>query len=395
MWHWDQGHLAYFQFDALRAMSSYIVHNDIKSASRAEAVAATGLAFAGPQNYLPWRNYARALKLSLLLYERDNKAIPTAIAQLLARPGIVTCDEYFHFLAQVSTEPNPALADWTPDAHVRYPLLFALKYLLAKATISISPFVDMDEIIGAYCETTLTGEEDESEFLSALNSLNSYVSLAGSASPDLLRQSRESLRILCQISYLRLQNNLIFVDLDRNDSGDIFRDLHAVGGVRAKTKNDEIERRANLFSDGSAHDFFSYSNTTTQEVIQSGFIEGNKVQKTHVVIERNSGLKKAYFAARPTSICDVCNMDTRLTYPWADRIIDLHHLLPLCSGTRVESRGTTFDDLTPICPSCHRAVHSYYDGWFKKQKRNDFSSKDEALAVYNQIKSAFPGFRCA
>lgn len=146
-----------------------------------------------------------------------------------------------------------------------------------------------------------------------------------------------------------------------------------------------------LFQDGFTDIPFEYPNTVIEEVVESGFREGNKVKKTHLTIERNAGLRREFFLLRPTSICDVCAMDTHLTYPWTDRIIDLHHLLPLSSGTRVEVTGTTLDDLVPVCPSCHRAIHRFYDNWLRNANKADFVNRTEAKATYDQMKARFPG----
>src|SRR5690606_36956627 len=127
----------------------------------------------------------------------------------------------------------------------------------------------------------------------------------------------------------------------------------------------EVRRLAALFRDGFTDIEFECPMTTVNDVIDSGFVEGNKVRRTHLKIERNAALRREFFLVRPTSICDVCQTDTHLTYTWTERIIDLHHLLPLSSGTRVEVTGTTLDDLVPVCPSCHRAVHRFYDGWLR------------------------------
>ena len=80
-------------------------------------------------------------------------------------------------------------------------------------------------------------------------------------------------------------------------------------------------------------------------------------------------------------------MDTSKKYPWVNRILDLHHILPLSSGTRVDSRvGTILDDMVPICPTCHRAIHRYYDDYLKTNSKSDFDNKDEAHEIYVQAK---------
>jgi hypothetical protein len=109
MWHWDQGRLAYFQFDALRQLASFVKANDFKTADRAQILAETGLPFKAPAKYRPWRNYSRTLKSCLLVSEVNGCAQPTPVADVLSQSGLVTCDEYLHFLASAFTEPSPAL----------------------------------------------------------------------------------------------------------------------------------------------------------------------------------------------------------------------------------------------------------------------------------------------
>lgn len=391
MWHWDQGRLAYFQFDSLSIISRYVINHDFKQAKRSELLAATGLPFQAPSTHSPWRNYSRVMKLGLLVSERNEVAEPTPIAALLAEHGVVTSDEYLHFLAQVSTEPSPALTNWNSVGSLRFPLLFSLKYLLAKAGTNFPDVTPIDEIIGAYRVSGFDGSEDQLKFASLLSKSAAYA-MQGASSPDnLRRQARESVRVLCQISYLYLSGAGVSITLAPQDASDIFDDLAPVGGPREADGNAEIRRLAQLFGQGTVHDFFEFPNTVISDVAESGFTEGTKVQKTHVTIERNAGLRKAYFFQHPTTVCDVCDMDTHATYPWADRVMDLHHLLPLASGTRVETSGTTFADLVPICPSCHRAVHRFYGDFFRNVGRRDFTSRDEAVRVYVDVKRTFQG----
>lgn len=391
MWHWDQGHLAYFQFDNLKAIARFVVSNDFKAASRPALEAATGLSFSAPDTHDPWRNYSRTLKLSLLVSERGDVAEPTPIAGLLANVGAVTTDEYLHFLAQVSSEPSPALKGWNASAPLRFPLLFALKYVLAKTAIGVTDPTPVDEVIGAFRASDFDGSEDQAQFISLIRRSSGFEVLGISTPENLRRQARESVRVLCQISYLFLSSAGVAVTLAPSDAASVFEDLQPVGGPRKQDGNEEIRRLAQLFRHGSIHEFFEFPHTVLSNVTESGFTEGTKVEKTHVTIERNTGLRKAYFDANPTSICDVCETDTAATYPWTDRVMDLHHLLPLASGTRVEGGATTFDDLVPVCPSCHRAVHRFYAVFFRKQGRRDFTSRNEAVNVYGDVKRTFQG----
>lgn len=390
MWHWDQGRMEYFQFANLCAIARFVVGHNFKAASRTQLEAATGLPFK-PDSYAPWRNYSRVLKQCLLVRERGGLAVSTPVATLLAEPGRIAADEYLHFVVEHSTEPSPAFEDWQSDGLMRFPLLFSLKYLLAKAAIEDIGTTPIYEIIGAYQASNFAGSEGEAEFISLARHTAGFEAAGKSAPENLKRQARESFRLLSQISYLFQSRAGVSITLASDDARAIFADLEPVSGPFLADGNDEIERRAKLFSGGSTHDFFDYPHTTLSEVAASGFPEGTKVQKTHVTIERNAKLRQAFFARNRTTVCDVCTMDTRATYPWTERVMDLHHLLPLASGTRVEATGTTLDDLVPICPSCHRAVHRYYGSYFKTQKVRDFASRDEAVGVYEKMKYTFKG----
>jgi hypothetical protein len=390
MWHWDQGRLPYFQFDVLRRISLYVVSHNFKTATHEELRDEIGLSFA-PHDYTPWRNYSRVLKLCLLVSEDAGTVRPTPVAQLLSNPGLVTCDEYLHFLARAFTEPSPALQGWVPNRAFRYPLLFTLKYLLAKRAISRDPISTLDEIIGAFRQTGFVGDETDAAFARIIGSEEKY-GYAGRTSPDnLRRQARESLKVISQISYLHLEASNVIVSLAADDAQSIFADLHPVTGPREPDRESELRRLAELFRDGANEDFYDYPNTVEDDAVRSGFLEGSKVKRTHITIERNQGLRAAYFAAHDTALCDVCSLDTAATYPWTERVLDLHHLLPLCSGTRVEERGTTFEDLVPVCPSCHRAVHRFYDRWLSLEGLRDFRSEQQARFVYQELKGQFRG----
>ncbi|MGQ0541709.1 MAG: HNH endonuclease [Blastocatellia bacterium] len=341
MWHWDQGHLPYFQFDALRQIASFVEENDFKLAERDELYAATGLRFAGPSTHNPWRQYSRVLKRCLLVSEVNGVAWPTPVARLLSQPGVVTCDEYFHFIVRCFTEPSPASANWRYNAAFRYPLLFALKYVLTKVSINQGNVATLDEIIGAYRISEFLGSETDEDFIGVVNNNTDYETAGQNATDNLRRQARESLKVIAQISYLHTSGNNMFASLNAADAREIFHDLTPVLGPHASDRDTEIQRLAGLFQDGFTDISFDYPHTVIEDVVESGFQEGNKVKKTHLTIERNSGLRREFFLLRPTSVCDVCSLNTANTYPWTERIIDLHHLLPLSSGTRVEVTGTT------------------------------------------------------
>jgi len=384
MWKWDQGRMEYFQYDTLRTIAEFVLKYDLKNSDPDFIREQTGLAFAAPATHSPWRNYSRIFKLCLIVSESNGVAVPTDIARILARTGTVTCDEYLHFLVEATTSPSPALSEWTTNLPIRHPLCFSLKYILAKAAGLNENITPINEVIGAYFQSGFSGDEDDTSFLNLMSERENY---SGAVTQFDIRQARESLKFISQISYLHCDSGNIIASLNQEDAFEIFHAISPISGPREENKDLEIQRLATLFRDGSEHTFFDYNNTIISDVLESGFTEGSKVKKTHIVIERNSKLRDQFFKRSPTAICDACELDTHKKYPWVNRILDLHHVLPLSSGTRVDSRrGTMLDDLVPICPTCHRAVHRFYESHLKNEQRKDFLNQTEAKFVYTQAK---------
>lgn len=381
--------MEYFQYDALRAVANFVVSNDLKNSDPAIIRGNTGLNFAAPHTHSPWRNYSRIYKLCLLVAEKNGVAVPTDVAKILSQSGMVTCDEYIHFLIEATTDPAPALADWSKiDVRkpIRSPLCFALKYILAKVAGINEYITPISEIIGAYIHSNFYGGESDEEYLSILPMRKNYEALARSVDQ---RQARESIKFISQISYLHNTGRDIVASLSQEDAHDIFGEINPISGPRAVDGNDEILRLSGFFRYGSEHDFFDYKGTIISDVMESGFLEGSKVKKTHIVIERNAKLRGLFFEKFPGSTCNLCLLDTSRKYPWVDRILDLHHILPLSSGTRVDSKkGTMLEDLTPVCPTCHRAIHRYYDEYLKSEGRKDFSCESEAKEIYMRAKDS-------
>ncbi len=389
MWNWDQGRMKYFQYPALREVAKFVTSQQWERADSTLIREETGLPFAAPNTHTPWRNYARIFKLCLLLSEKDGVAIPTPVAKIIADTGAVSCDEYLHFLVSATTDPSPALIGWKAvqkGQEVRYPLCFALKYILAKVAGLNEPITPIYEVIGAYIDSGFSGAEDDMAFLGLMHKRTAYEQIGKKADP---RQARESIKFISQISYLHSDGNNIITTLSQEGASEIFSEINPVSGPYEVDGDAEIQRRASFFKDGSEYDFFDYESSTISNVIESGFSEGSKVKKTHIVIERNSKLRELFFARRPTTVCDACSMDTNKKYPWASSVLDLHHILPLSSGTRVDSKsGTILSDLMPVCPTCHRAIHRFYDGHLKAKTRKDFLNEEEARATYAQAKGA-------
>ena len=102
-------------------------------------------------------------------------------------------------------------------------------------------------------------------------------------------------------------------------------------------------------------------------------------------------IREMFFRQRTEYICDFCGMDPPKVYPWTNQLLEVHHLLPLCSGARTSKDGTLLEDLVANCPSCHRAVHRYYDKWLVEENRVDFADAGEAKEVYRDAKRQHHG----
>ncbi|TPK60562.1 HNH endonuclease [Mesorhizobium sp. B2-4-19] len=383
MWNWDQGRLDYFQFDELRKIAKFAVKHDLKAVDVDDMSKATGLPFLpNKPGYKPWRNYSRTFKLMMLATSSGTSSKPTPLAKLLAEDGKITTDEFFHFLAEATTDPSPALSGWDNTVAPRYPLLFALKYVLTRANEGLLT-TDISAIVAAYAASGFVGDEDQTAYLGIAR--KAYAPIQGQ------RQANESIRVLSQISYLSTNRTSVTVSLDEKDSLELFEQLSPVGGTRLADGDAEIQRITALYGNAIADLVFEYPNTVLSDTEEAGFVEGGRVQKTHLTIERNAKIRQAFFVANPSPVCDFCGTNTEESYPWATRILDIHHLLPLCSGARTNAKGTILDDLVANCPTCHRAVHRYYDMWMKKNKKKDFEDAGQARAVYGEAKKAYEG----
>lgn len=393
MWNWDQGRLDYFQFDNLKKIARFALTNDLRLTDRATLVAATGLPFLPDDGrYPPWRNYSRVFRLSMICAERGAGSEATPLAKLLASDGGITTDEYLHFLAEATTDPSPALMGWDHAATLRYPLLFSLKFLLARAAIGI-PASEISEIVAAYNESGFTGDEDQTSFIDLINQGHD-TSTADRRTAE-YRQAAESIQVIAQISYLSLDRRRVTVSLSKEDALNLFEQLRPITGNTLPIGADEVFRLTSLFEAAAADLELDYAATAVSDVEESGFssattfAEGAKSRKTHLVIERNSKIREAFFKANPSAVCDFCGKDTASSYPWTNRILDVHHLLPLCSGARTSKQGTLLDDLVAVCPTCHRGAHRYYDQWLKGAGQKDFHDADQAKLVYSEAKQKY------
>ncbi len=380
MWNWEQGRLEYFQFDELRKLAKFGLRSNLRLATRSDLEDAVSLPFLPDDpDYPPWRNYARLFQIAMIATPQGSSdANMTALGQLLSQDGQITTDDYLHFLARATTDPSPALSQWDHTATLRYPLLFVLRFLLARATQGHMA-TKLSQIVANYVDSGFVGDESQLDFLRIID-----LNVRGGSH----RQARESIRVLAQLSYLTAIRDRIVVSLAEEDAANLFEDLTPILGTPLRDRAEEIERRASLFESVIADGSFEYPASIISDIDEAGFsfVEGHRVRRTHLIIERNQIIRRRFFQERPTTRCDLCQIDTHHSYPWVDRLLEVHHLLPLCSGARTSVNGTVLEDLVANCPSCHRAVHRYYDKWLSENGRLDFDDSAHARLVYEEAK---------
>ncbi|MEY4926922.1 MAG: hypothetical protein RI894_1358 [Bacteroidota bacterium] len=385
IWRWDQGRLNYFRFDNLQLIAQAILGLDgtiINSANidplRYILEAQTGLPFS-PQNYKVWRNYKRVFECSMLATSIDNHLFVSDIAKKIAENTDFEADDYLSFFATHFRYPFPAFSDYNADEPLVYPFCALLKYLIAHFEQLDNTFITLEDVFSKIIGNNCTGFEDL-YFYKTLKPTNRK------PVGEEQRQVREMLIFISQLSILKWHTSKLFLDVSAAD---------------LLQYNNFENLTTPVFTQSTAvkvNDFIAI--TTVEDIkikpfdIQSRelasddlFTEGKRVRVSHIKIERSSLLRKLFFQYRPTTICDMCEKDMQKVYSWTDNLLEIHHVLPLSSCLTITSAGTSLEDIVPLCPNCHRSVHSYYKIWLNQNLTNDFRSKVEAFGVYGEAKN--------
>ena len=187
--------------------------------------------------------------------------------------------------------------------------------------------------------------------------------------------------ILSQFSFLNWENKKLYFD----DSFNLGGLLNALNLPLHRPLPDRVEEFAEITRFGAVN----IPNVLEQKFEAFAdlvFTEGKRTRISHLKIERSPLLRRMFFTKFPSVICDMCDVSPLLRYPWSGNLLEIHHLLPLSSGIAVTNHGTSLNDVVPLCPNCHRATHVYYKLWLDGNVLNDFSSKTEALSVYQEAK---------
>lgn len=386
-WRWDQGRLGYFLFDNIKAMALTLVGLDGTTLKltdgdllRAPLIQSTQLPFK-PAHYTVWRNYKRVFECSLLATQINGRLCVSDICRSIADPeSTIDADEYLSLHLSRFRYPFPAFVNEAAGATVTYPFSAILKFLIAQLSVveeaSVSPEMVISWLIGNKC----TGLEEDSFYQNITPTTHQ---LGG----DDIRQIREMLIFISQLSALKWHNGRLILDIS-------VRDLTSIQTLR-QLANPVYSTPKPL----PGEDFMAIttlSNRVYQPLVIPSrelltdelFTEGKRTRVTHIKIERSPLLRRFFLQKYPEPICDMCQANMRIRYPWTKSLIEVHHLLPLSSTLTVHNSGTSLDDVVGLCPNCHRSVHSFYKLWLDDKQSDDFRSHVEARAVYAEAKSS-------
>lgn len=386
-WRWDQGRVLYFQYDVLREIAKVLikfegknineetVNNDFRTALETNV----GLPFA-PSKYKVNRNYSRVFQCAMLARYDGQRLFVSDICKRIATDiEAISCDEYFREIVRRFRFPFPAFQEYnTTDDNV-FPFCAIIKMLIAKYQLGHEPRLDLETICSVIIGNNCTGLEDIDFY--------KYLEPTGYVAPnDSMRQLREMVAFISQASFIKVFNHSIYLDiLDASEITQITEVyLKPITTQRLKDPFDEFKQITHwgeLYKAGSQVNT-KRSNTLIFNPSDIEFTEGKKSRVQHLKIERSPLLRKYYVSIHPEPVCAACGEHMNMKYPWAGYMLDLHHLLPLASMIKISITGTSLDDIVGLCPSCHRAIHSYYRKWLKSNNQDDFRDKNEAMAVY-------------
>ena len=104
-------------------------------------------------------------------------------------------------------------------------------------------------------------------------------------------------------------------------------------------------------------------------------LEGAKDTVATDRYERNRAARQACLEAHGTA-CTICGFEFANTYgPAFAGIIQVHHVVPL-HQLGEEHTVDPVNDLIPVCPNCHVALHSKPDGTYTPDELRDILERN-------------------
>lgn len=389
-WRWDQGRLSYFAFDNLKSIASCLLGLDGVELGgvggdplRGPLERSTGLSFP-PPHYTVWRNFGRVFAAAFLAVSLDHRLVITEACRELSKGAEEAwdADQYLCFLIPRFYFPFPGFTDYDPDATQVFPFCSILRYLLALVKTGREPGITLDSVFSVIIGNNCRGTESLDKYLA----LDATGYKPGGAER---RQVRELLIFVSQLSYLEWYGDTLYLDIQQDELETIESlEVIATPFVKVRQKNRALEILSLGLVQGPL--FIPTAPPSKEAATDRIFTEGKRIRVTHLRVERSSRLRREFLSSlRRPILCDMCLCDTKKLYPWVESLLEVHHLLPLRSPITVTKEGTSFSNLLPLCPTCHKGAHVYYRIWLKEAGLEDFPSPEEARNVYAAAKGKF------
>lgn len=172
----------------------------------------------------------------------------------------------------------------------------------------------------------------------------------------------------CGYSFIDALTNNVGVDIRVNGiqkltGGDFFAAREAgsnttPGKIRATLRFDDGDRLENALVSAIAITGFvlTLAGMIRIEPLDDGAIEGEAIEVVSKKYERSAKNRAACILHHGTA-CYVCGFDFGNTYgDFARGFIEVHHKIQLSTLDKKRAFDP-INDLVPLCPNCHRAVH--------------------------------------
>jgi len=380
MWRWDQGRLLYFQFDVLKSIALVLVKfdgvniTDCEDIFRKTLTNETGMPFA-PKHYTVLRNYKRVFECAFLSTVSDNRLLVSDFCRELAKNDseFNNIDDFLLNYINRFRFPFPAFDGYNSTDKRVYPFCAIIKYLIALKQKNMPSSVSLDDIFNLILANNCTGYEDLAFYKRLLPQPHSI-------NDTEKRQLREMVIFVSQLSILKVYNGRLWLDVVNQNLIEELVNKFLVP-IEILPKENRIEEFMSL-TKLSRSIALPTIEVFASDITDMEFIEGKRKRVEHFRVDRSSLLRKYYREINCQPICNMCQTDISVKYPWTDYMLDIHHLLPLSSGLAITTKGTSLQDIVGLCPSCHRSIHIYYTKWLKKNGQDDFNSRAEAMDVY-------------
>lgn len=110
------------------------------------------------------------------------------------------------------------------------------------------------------------------------------------------------------------------------------------------------------------------------ENVQASAKEGELVKVSNVFVRKRDARLREECLKKNGKVCSICGLDpVKLYGAGFENIIEVHHLHPIACG----ERETTIDNLIPVCPNCHRALHSKHEGLYTPEELKEQIKKNK------------------